>query len=216
MKITTVGAISVTFKQKIILYGPPGVGKTPMAATQTPNPLVWATEPGLSSIQTPNTPLVATFNIKDARDCIKWLMGSNEPKKYDTWIIDSGSELAELMLKDHQDKNRDGRAAYGEMNREVMALVNFLYFLPDRHIVLVAKELIFDVDRPIKRPYFPGRELTVKVTHRFNMVQMDHQGGPKSPVKLRCRSSHNVEARIREQPNIPELIDTIDWSKLFI
>lgn len=198
---------------KAVIYGPPGSGKTPLMLT-APNPCLIAVEPGLLSIRKQTIPTTKAFNVKAVREVIAWLMGSKEVFKYNTIIIDSISQLCEIILEDWLSKKKDGRAAYGELSVEVMRLLWHLYFLEGPNIVLIAKQGRFD-DGSI-RPWFPGQDLNTKVPHLFDeILHLDKCFVPEANKEvraLRCQPVSGIIARDRsgnlgefEQPNLSEV-----------
>ncbi len=174
---------------KALLYGGPGSGKTPTLIT-APNPVLLATEPGLLSIRNSNITCVPAYSEKQIDEFIAWWLGSKERDKFDTLCVDSISQLAETILDGAHSRNRDGRAAYGDMERKVMYFANALYFMPNKHVALLAKqELVADDAATIKRPYFPGKSLNVKIPHLFDeilyVVQQTMTKGPNAPAETK-------------------------------
>ncbi len=176
------GTLAQRFGVKSIIYGPPGSGKTPLLNT-APRPVLLATEPGLLSMRGSTVPTFDAYTPERIKEFFDWLKGSNEVNNFDTVCIDSVSQYAEIELTKFLKTNKDGRKAYGELSREVMEQMNFLYFLPQKHIVLLAKEAkleelqhSFNGPMPVtttvykKVPYFPGQDLNVKVPHLFDEI----------------------------------------------
>lgn len=155
---------------KMIGYGGPGCGKTPVVLT-APNPVLLATEPGFMSIRNSNIPCWQANSYKEIKEFYDWILSSREARQFQTFCVDSVSQMAEIVLAEEQKKNRDGRKAYGEMSEKVHEILNGLYFLEGPHIYLIAKQ----DDKPDdgsgkKRPYFPGKELHVKVPHLYDLI----------------------------------------------
>lgn len=153
---------------KAVCYGGPGSGKTPLLNT-APNPVLVAIEPGLLSMRSSNIPTFEAFTRPKITEFFQWFFNSAEAKKFDTLGIDSISQLAEIILADEKKKNKDGRAAYGKMSDSVMELMNDLYYLQNKHIYLIAKQG-HDESTGLKRPFFPGQDLLVKVPHMYDEV----------------------------------------------
>lgn len=201
---------------KSVIYGPPGQGKTPCLNT-APRPMLIITEPGMLSMRNSEIPTCHAFTADRIEEMFKWVFGSNELKNFDTIGVDSISQMAEIILTDALKKNRDGRKAYGDMSRSVMEKLMGLYFLQYKHTFLIAKEQRLDDNGvSVRRPYFPGQDLPVKVPHLFDMVL--HLNTVPIPsigtVKaFRCWQSIDVMARDRsgmltefEPPNFGHIV----------
>lgn len=173
MKESDLKAASTLAKRlgvKMVAYGPPGAGKTPIFNT-APNPVLCATEPGLLSMRNSNVPTWEAHTPERIEEFMNWLFGSAEAKKFDTVGFDSVSQLAEIILVQELGRHKDGRKAYGEMARRVMSMLNALYFMPQKHMYLIAKMATEEVGTmKIRRPYFPGQDLNVKVPHMFDQI----------------------------------------------
>lgn len=162
--------VASTLGHKALCYSGPGVGKTPVMLT-APNAMAIVTEPGVKSVRYSEMPTWEAFDAKRIRDWWAWIKGSTEPRKYATICIDSASELCEILLRDWLSKKKDGRAAYGEMASEAYDILGGLYFLRGPNVFITAKQ----DDKPDdgtgrQRPYFPGKELHVKVPHLYDMI----------------------------------------------
>lgn len=207
------------FGVKALVYGPPGSGKTPVAAT-APRPILCASEPGLLSLRGSSVAACQAFTPEAIDDFYKWLFGSKEAANYDTVCIDSVSQQAEILLTQELGRNKDGRKAYGEMSRRMMEHLNGLYYTRNKHTYLICKQSHTDTQPTEKVPYFPGKDLGVKVPHMYDEVL--HLGlynvpGVAGAVQaFRCHPSYDVRARDRsgtlaeyEPPHLTTLFNKI-------
>lgn len=190
---------------KSVVYGPPGTGKTPIAGT-APRCVLLAVEPGLLSMRDPNRPENHTRTWKaSTRDAIleffRWFRDSAEARNYDTLAVDSISQLAEIFLLYWHTKKADGRAAYGEMAKEVIEIVDFLYYLPYKHVYLIAKQDSIEQGGFNKRrPYFPGKDLNIKVPHRYDeILHLDRVVVPNYGEQLAFRTRGTVDISARDR-----------------
>lgn len=164
------GQLAGRFGVKALVYGPPGTGKTPILNT-APRPVLLAVEPGLLSMRGSTIPTWEGYTTAAIMEFFAWFTTSAESKNYDTLGVDSVSQMAEIILKDKLLTNKDGRKAYGEMSRAVMEIMNGLYFFPQKHIYLIAKETHLELlGTNMRRPYFPGQDLNVKVPHLYDEI----------------------------------------------
>ena len=207
---------AVCYGVKSLIYGPPSSGKTPVALT-APNPIILVTEPGLLSVRTNASPSYQAYTADNIFSFFDWFLKSKETSKFDTLCIDSVSQMCEIILTDELKKNKDGRKAYGELSRKVMEIMNALYFMPNKHLYLIAKEQRFDNGNLIvRRPYYPGQDLNIKLNHLFDQIlHLDLQNIPGygQHKAFRCYPSIDVLARDRtsllseyEPPHFGKLI----------
>ena len=113
---------------KALVYGPPGSGKTPISQT-APRPVLCAIEPGLLSLRSvPNLLTWEANTVEKIYEFFNWVFESNEIKNFDTIVIDSVSQLANLILEQELIKNKHGKQAYGEMAKKVLVIMNKIYY----------------------------------------------------------------------------------------
>lgn len=165
------------FGCKCVAFGGPGSGKTPICATTPPRPVLLLSEPGLLSMRKATTPTFPAFTPAKVDEFMLWFTLSNESRNYDTLVWDSASQSAEAFLAaelggtSKAGNEQHGQRAYGKMSRWLMEHLTTLYFLPQKHVVLITKMQNFEINGAIyKRPYFPGRELPVRVPHFYDLV----------------------------------------------
>jgi len=190
------------FGVKCLVYGSPGIGKTPLIKT-APRPVLLVTEPGMLSMRdATNVPAWEGYTPQAIDEFFDWLFRSNEANQFDTIGTDSFSQLAEIYLKDFLKKNKDGRKAYGELSRKVMEFADGLYYKPNIHVYMIAKEVLEENGtNPIKKPYFPGKDLNVKIPHLYDeilhLALTPIPGQPKPVPAFRTCETYGILARDR-------------------
>lgn len=208
-------SLALKFGVKAMLFGPPGSGKTPLINT-APRPLLLATEPGLLSMRNSNIPTWDAYTTARIDEFFAWFTKSAEAKNFDTLAIDSGSQLAEISLSDALEKRKDGRKAYGDMSQYCMGHFDDLFFMPNKHIVLICKMSREEVGKQVvaqgnafavemtyqSQPYFPGQDLKVKVPHRYDEILYLNEAvvpgqGPKPVRAIRTKGTPEIMARDR-------------------
>lgn len=124
---------------KVLVYGQAGAGKTTLMATM-PDPVILSAEAGILSIVGADVPYIEIKTLQDIGEAYQWLTESEEAKRFQSVGIDSISEIAEVVLSaEKQGKNKDPRAAYGEMQDKVASLIRSFRDLPGKHVCMAAK-----------------------------------------------------------------------------
>lgn len=158
------------FGLKILVHGPPGVGKTRLCVTtgDLDNTLIISAEGGLLSIKDWDVDVAQVRNVNDVYEVYEFLKGGEHDY---TWVcLDSISEIAEVILQGEKLRNRDGRRAYGEMADTVFDLLRGFRNLP-YHVVMTAKQGREEIDgRVLHAPMLPGRQLTLNIAYLFDEV----------------------------------------------
>lgn len=166
MKITTTR--SVISHVKACVYGESGVGKTLLGAS-APRPIILSAERGLLSLADRDQPVIEISSLKEAKEAIAFL---KDNKDYDTIVVDSISELAEVLLVDFKKYEKDPRQAYGKMADELFLFTRAIRDLP-KHIVFIAKEEVYKDEFTGKvcyRPSTPGQSYTGSLPYLFDEV----------------------------------------------
>lgn len=215
-QLKPVSSLAQRFGVKSLIFGGPGSGKTPLLNT-APRPVLCVIEPGMLSMRNSSIPAWEAYTPERFEEFFSWLMQSAEAKAFDTVGIDSISQLAEIYLTKMLGMHKDGRKAYGEMSRKIMEYMNALYYMPQKHIYLIAKQMSVEESGSLKRkPYFPGQDLNVKVPHMYDEILhlgMERVPQFQQPVNaIRTRETFDCVARDRsgmldeiEEPHLEKL-----------
>ena len=222
--LKSAGQVASNTGVKIVVYGPPGSGKTPLVKT-APTPFLLAPERGLLTLRGENN--IACYQPDTSAqmfDALDWWHHSREANQFETLYTDSASEFAEMVLREELAKKTksgneaDGRRAYGEMALKVYAALKRIFDQPRKHAVIICKQTRIDEgDISVRWPGFPGNDLKGRVPHLFDIIcHMDKALVPGQPEKvdaLRTRGTSDILARSRvaelndfEPPNIAALI----------
>lgn len=208
---------AIQYGVKALVYGPPGSAKTPVINT-APRPVLLACEPGLLSMRGSNVPTFTAFTAAAIDEFFKWFFSSTETKNFDTIAIDSTSQMAEIYLQDALRTNKHGLKAYGEMATRTLEQLNGLYFTQQKHTYLIAKEeTINDNNINVRKPYFPGKQLSVEIPHKYDIITRLAQHnvpGMGATRAFRCIGSLEELARDRtgqlaeyEPPDFGKLVE---------
>lgn len=157
---------------KCLIYGGSGAGKTRLAAT-APSPVIFSAEKGLLTLQDFNLPFWQITTFQDLVNAHAWAFGSQEALQFQTVFIDSGSDIAEVVLKNEKTLNKDPRKAYGETQDKINGLFRDFRDLVGRNVVLLAK-MEYQKDEAtgamVYGPSFPGTKLGQGAPYFFDEV----------------------------------------------
>lgn len=156
---------------KIVVYGASGAGKTSLIPT-LPNPVVLSAESGLLSIRDANIPFIEITSMEELQEAYLWCRESEEARHYQTIALDSISEVAEVILNHELKKNKDGRAAYGELNTSMAELIRSFRDLPKKHVYFSAKleKSQDETGRLLYNPSMPGKSLTQSLPYLMDEI----------------------------------------------
>lgn len=187
---------------KCMIYGGAGAGKTRLIAS-APQPLILSAEKGLLSLRQFNLPAIEIDGLARLNEAYNWLVSSQEARQFYTIALDSGSEIAEQVLNEEKRKTKDPRKGYGEMQDQLVALFRRLRDLPNRHVVMLAKQE-YNVDGATGakywQPSFPGQKVPQAAPYFFDevfqLVTMKDASG-RSAWFLRTRPDNQNIAKDR-------------------
>ncbi len=215
IQLSTVGQAVQKTGVKAVIFGASGVGKTVLSAT-APTPLILNAEKGLLSLKAENLsrifgaghPYVADHHtasvqsIEQIREVYNWLAAKGDQGYFKTIILDSGSEIAEVVLSAAKNKVKDPRQAYGQLQEDMISLLKLFRDLPDRHVVVLAKEeFVKDGNGVFKKmPSMPGNKLGNALPYLFDEVfhlsVMVAQDGKRHRI-LQTQPSMDCDAKDR-------------------
>jgi len=205
---------------KVLVYGQAGCGKTTLAKT-LPKPVVLSAEGGLLSLKDDNIPFIEIKSMTDLHEAFSWLEDSDE---FESVVLDSISEIAEVVLAHEKKINKDGRAAYGEMDVQLSEIIRAFRDL-DMHVLMTAKleKQQDEMGRMLYFPSLPGNKTAQKLPYFFDEVlalriEKDDEG--KTQRALMCDSDGLWLAKDRsgrldawEAPDLGEIIAKVGGVK---
>ena len=186
---------------KMLVYGNAGSGKTSLIPT-LPSPVVLSAEGGLLSIQGADVPFIEINSMATLMEAYSWLTESVEAKQFESVALDSISEIGEVVLAEELKKNKDGRAAYGELNTVMASMIRAFRDLPNKHVYFTAKcdKSQDETGRMLYAPSMPGKSLSMQIPYFFDLllalrVEKDQEGNAQRA--LMCDSDGIWQAKDR-------------------
>jgi phage nucleotide-binding protein len=165
------GGLSAAHGVKLLVYGQSGAGKTSLIPT-LPAPIVISAEAGLLSIADADVPFIDITSMEELQEAYTWAASSAEAAQYQSIALDSISEVAEVVLAHELKRNKDGRAAYGELNTTMQELIRSFRDLPGKHVYFSAKleKSQDEMGKLLYNPGMPGKSLTQGLPYFFDEV----------------------------------------------
>jgi len=155
---------------KLLVYGHAGAGKTTLAASM-PRPIIISAEGGLLSIQGAALPYIEVSSMETLREAFDYVSGEHGAE-FDSIVLDSISEIAEVVLIHEKAVNKDGRAAYGEMAVQMTSIIRAFRDLPGKHVLMTAKveKSQDETGRILYSPSMPGNKVGQSLPYFFDEV----------------------------------------------
>lgn len=123
---------------KIGVYGASGAGKTTLASTFGVPTLILSAEAGLLSLAGHDIDVIEVSTVAQVGEVYSWLL-NGEGEKYQAVVLDSITEIGNVLLNEEKAKTKDGRAAYGATSEQMMAMLRAFRDLPGRHVLFLAQ-----------------------------------------------------------------------------
>ena len=156
---------------KALVYGQAGAGKTTLATTM-PNPVIISAEGGLLSIQDSDLPYLEVTTMDQLKEAYEWLANGEGHGHYETVVLDSLSEIGEVVLTHEKEVNKDGRAAYGELAVQMQSIIRAFRDLPGVNVLMTAKveKAQDEAGRMLWTPSMPGSKVAQQLPYFFDEV----------------------------------------------
>jgi hypothetical protein len=170
IRIVSTATASYNHGVKAMIYGGSGVGKTRLLAS-APKPIILSAEKGLRSLRMFNLPAIEIGTYAELEEAYRYVVSP----ACEAWTIgiDSGSEIAEVVLSHEKRKTKDPRKGYGETQDQIISMFRSFRDLQGKHVVMLAKQE-FSTDGATGarywQPSFPGQKLPQAAPYFFDEV----------------------------------------------
>ena len=153
---------------KMLVYGQAGAGKTSLIKT-LPAPIVLSAEAGLLSIAGSDIPYIEIHNMEELGEAYTYV--KEHSTDYGTIILDSISEIAEVVLAAEKERVKDPRQAYGALLDSMNALIRDFRDLPMNVYISAKMEKVQDdTGRIFYGPSAPGTKVAQSLPYFFDEV----------------------------------------------
>ena len=217
---TTTAEVARSNGLKVLVYGLAGVGKTMLCATtgDLDKTLIISCEGGLLSLRKHDIAAVEIHNLDELREVYDALARGEHPFE---WVcLDSITEIAEVVLAELKDQNRDARKAYGELADVMFKVIRRFRDLPC-NVYFSAKQASQDdgSGRTKHMPAMPGNTLKQGIAYMFDecfalRVERDEEGQPVRWLQTDNDGAYQAKDRsgalaLFEPPSLAQLYKTI-------
>lgn len=207
----------------ILVYGNSGVGKTSLIRTIPGRVLILSAEAGLLSLRDTDIEYVGIRSMADLNEAYGYITA--HMADYNCIVLDSLSEIGEVILASEKKATRDGRQAYLAMQDQLMELIRAFRDLPV-NVYMTAK-----LDRSkdevtgmmLYSASLPGQKCSQNLPYLFDEVlclrcENDEDGKPVRFLQTFTDSSYCCKDRSGtlqpyETPDLGKIMERINESK---
>ena len=158
--------------------------------------------------------------MEELEEAYEWVT-SPEADEFESVILDSISEIGEVVLTHEKKINKDGRAAYGELQVQMTTLIRSFRDLPGKHVLMTAKleKMQDEMGRILYGPSMPGAKLSQQLGYFFDAVfalrvEKDAEGNTQRALMCDTDGLWQAKCRIKgvdawEAPDLGAIINKI-------
>ncbi len=231
MKIQSSQQLSTTSGIKVLIYGNAGMGKTLLAAT-APAPVLLSAESGLLSLSKRNIervygvdtpgitydiPVIIIKTVEDISAAYTWLTTSKDAQGFQTIVIDSISEIAEVILANAKPQVKDARLAYGTMMEQMANTVRLFRDQPKNVYFTAKSELVKDENGVAQyAPSLPGNKMSQQIPYWLDEVFNLGMGTTADGSEYRyLRTSPTMKFTAKDRSGSLEAMEEPHLGKIF-
>ena len=184
----------------ILVYGLSGSGKTTLIKTLPGKVLILSAEAGLLSLRDTDIEYVEIHNMEDLSEAYTYILSNL--KEYNCIVLDSLSEIGEVVLSNEKKTTKDVRMAYLTMQDQILELVRAFRDLPLTVYMTAKLEKAKDdiTGRIMFAPALPGQKCSQNLPYHFDEVlclrcENDEEGKPVRFLQTFTDSSYCCKDR---------------------
>jgi hypothetical protein len=207
---------------KFLIHAPSGAGKTTLSSTTGESTIIISAESGLLSLSGFDIPAIEVKTLEELYEAYAFVADSEQGQQFSWVVLDSISEIAEVVLNAEKKTARDPRQAYGALAEKMTDLIRAFRDLPGRNVVFLCKqEKIKDEQSGaiLYAPSMPGNMLKQGIAYFFDFVgalrvEKDGEGNPTRWIQFRRDFSFEAKDRsgvleMFEPPNLRTIADKV-------
>ena len=207
----------------ILVYGLSGSGKTTLIKTLPGKVLILSAEAGLLSLRDTDIEYVEIHSMDDLAEAYTYILSNL--KEYNCIVLDSLSEIGEVVLSNEKKTTKDVRMAYLTMQDQILELVRAFRDLPLTVYMTAKLEKAKDdiTGRIMFAPALPGQKCSQNLPYHFDEVlclrcESDEDGKPVRFLQTFTDSSYCCKDRsgrlqAYEEADLGLIIGRINESK---
>ncbi len=171
---------------KMLVYGEAGQGKTVLGATADAPTLIISAESGLLSLnqnaealrkkgsptfRPEKCKVVEISTLEELKEVYDHL--ENNKTEFEWIVLDSITEIAEVVLSDAFEKSKDPRVVYPELVSKMTKILKSFRDLECYHMIMISKQQRITDDLTGITSYIPampGNQLPQQIPHLFDIV----------------------------------------------
>jgi phage nucleotide-binding protein len=207
---------------KFLIHAPSGAGKTTLCSTTGEPTIIISAESGLLSLSKFDIPAIEVKTLDELYEAYDFVANNPEGQAFKWVMLDSISEIAEVVLNAEKKTAKDPRQAYGALAEKMTDLIRAFRDLPGRNVVFLCKqEKIKDEQSGalLYSPSMPGNMLKQGIAYFFDFVgairvEKDAEGNPTRWIQLARDYSYEAKDRsgvldMFEPPNLRLIADKV-------
>jgi hypothetical protein len=160
-------------------------------------------------------------SIANVGEVYQWL-SNGDGRNYEAVVLDSITEVGNVLLGEEKAKTKDGRAAYGNTSEQMMTMLRAFRDLPSKHVLFIAQldkvkdemtgAMMFGPSMPGQRlgqalPYLTDEVFAMRVERDAeNKLQRYLQTQPDFQWQAKDRSGKLEQFEV---PNMAHIINKI-------
>ncbi len=203
---------------KALVHGLAGSGKTVLCATTGAPTLIISSEKGLLSIRDAPTYIKAVEikSLVELDEVYDYLNDSADSPDFEWVCLDSISDIAEAVLANEKAKNKDPRAAYGNLQDEVLKTLRKFRDLPHYNVLMTCKqERVSNDGVNLFIPMMPGAKLSQQIPYLFDevfalRVEKDEEGTEYRVLQ----TSRDVRFEAKDRSGVLEMFEPPNMKKI--